>query len=365
MENKKRVPQTDWLFQLKQEVPRFLERMKGTRTPGFFHYSLSGDRFGEDKRWGLGNTVFATKIYYTLGLLDSLPSLDRENMKRFILSFQSNDRTIFDPIVAHQAFWRDKLSAIKHRDGQNFFHTQTIRAETRQAVSALKLLGHLPHVYPDDLPRDPEGVVRYLERLDWTRPWGAGSHFSHLLFFLAQCNLDDKQDLIDVAVTWLVHLRDAQTGCWFKGTPTLQQKINGVMKVLTGLKAADRMTITEPERLINLALSATNDRHACDHFNVIYVLKYANEAAGHAYRDGEIRRFALDRLDQYHKHYWPELGGFSYFLGKANNIYYNAAVSRGLAEPDIHGTVMFLWGAALIAQLLDIDQELGFNEFLT
>lgn len=359
------MEQTDWIFQLKKDVPRFLERMKGARVPGFFRYSLSGDCFDECEHWGLGNTVFAIKIYYTLGLLDSVLPSERDDMKKFVLSFQSNHGMIFDPFIARRAFWRDKLSATKHQDFNNFFHAQTIRAETRQAVSALLLLGEQSYLYPAELPKTAQEVQQYLERLDWTKPWGAGSHFSHLLFFLAHSNLDQKNLLIDSAISWINKIQDEQTGCWFKGTPTLQQKLNGAMKVLTGLKAADRMTITQAERLIDTTLGAKNDRQACDHFNVIYVLKYASEAAGHAYRDEEIRRFALDRLDQYHRHYWPELGSFSYFLGKANDLYYNAAVSHGLAEPDIHGTVLFLWGITLISQLLSIDQKLEFKEFVT
>lgn len=359
------MAQTDWICQLKESVPRFLERMKGTTTPGFFRYSLTGDFFDERAQWGLGNTVFATKIFYTLGSLETLPPATRNEMKKIILSFQSPNGMILDPLVARRAFWRDKLSSIKHRDFQNFSHAQTIRAETRQALCALNLLGLKLALYPRNLPRDQQKTIQFLKRLDWARPWNAGSHFSHLLFFLAQSDLAQKQKLISTAVEWLEGIADPQTGCWFTGHPSLQQKINGAMKVLTGLKAADRMAVQNPQRLIDTALGASNDRQACDQFNVVYVLKYARESAGKTYREEEIRRFVIDRLEQYQSYYWPEVGGFSYFLGKANDLYYNAAVSQGLPEPDIHGTIMFLWGIALISQILGVDKKLGFNEFIT
>lgn len=353
------------LSEVKEKTNQFIMNMRGKSQPGFFRYSWSGDLATDTRHWGLGNTVFATKIFYTIGLLDTLPQTIRDEMKQFIISFQSPNGMIFDPLVARRAYWRDKFSSLKHRDFQNFSHTQTIRAETRQALSALNLLGVKFDVYPNDLPHDQQGVVTYLERLDWTRPWGAGSHFSHLMFFLAQSHLKKKQEMLDTAVKWLNGIADAQTGCWFKGNPSLQQKINGAMKVLTGLKAADRMAIANPQQLINIALGASNDRQACDHFNVVYVLRYAREAIGQIYREEDVKRFVLDRLFQYQQYYWPKIGGFSYFLGKANAIYYNAAVSRGLPEPDIHGTVMFLWGIALIAQMLGIDKELGLKEFTT
>jgi len=47
---------------------------------------------------------------------------------------------------------------------------------------------------------------------------------------------------------------------------------------------------------------------------------------------------------------------------KTNIYYYGAKITRGLNEPDIHGTCMFLWGISIISQILEIDQELGFKE---
>ena len=57
-----------------------------------------------------------------------------------------------------------------------------------------------------------------------------------------------------------------------------------------------------------------------------------------------------------------EHGAFSFLKGKANTRYYNATISRGLPEPDIHGTVMFVNGIALIAELLGIRENLGIND---
>ena len=131
----------NWLFELKQEVPQFLEKLKGKKIPGFFHYSLSGDLYDENVKWGLGNTVFAVKIYYTLDLLKDLPEAEKKTMASFIKSFQRKNGTIYDPLVKKGAFLKEKLLVIKNWDFNNFFHQQTIRAETRQAISALKLLG--------------------------------------------------------------------------------------------------------------------------------------------------------------------------------------------------------------------------------
>ena len=62
---KTNIPKIDWFFDLKEEVPQFLARLKGEKIPGFYHYSLSGDLYDENIKWGLGNAVFATKVYNT------------------------------------------------------------------------------------------------------------------------------------------------------------------------------------------------------------------------------------------------------------------------------------------------------------
>lgn len=336
--------------------------MKGNTTPGFFRYSFTGDLYSDDIQWGLGNTVFATKIYYTLGLLESLPELEQRNMANFIKSFQASDKSIWDPLVAKKAFWNEKLSAFKNHDLNNFFHYYTTLAETRQAISALQLLNDRSEHYPDCMPQTVEETEHFLVRLNWTKPWGAGSHFSHLLFFLERSSMSNKDQLIEYAINWINQLQHQETGVWYKGNPSFQQKVNGAMKILTGLRVINRMNVRYADKMIDLALGARYDTQACDNFNVIYVLTYANAAIGYTHRVQEIKNFARERLTIYREYYWPNHGGFSFFPGRANRVYYNAILTRGRAEPDIHGTTLFLWGISLIAQILNIDKDLAFHE---
>lgn len=354
--------QIEWLKEVKTNAPAFLETLRSKNVPGFFRYSFSGDLYGEDVRWGLGNAVFAVKSYYTLGLLDQLPHTEQEALATFITSFQQPNGRIIDPLVKEKAFWREKVIAVKNRSTQNFFHKETARAETRQAISALTLLGKQPDIQPS-APNTSKAIDSYLSRLNWSIPWGAGSHFSHLLFFLTHSALPNKDELITHAINWVNQLQDPKTGSWHKGNPPVAQQINGAMKIITGLKATDHMQFDHAEQLIDLALSATNDRQACDNFNVIYVLKYANEMTGGTYRLDEIKDFAENRLNLYREYYFPEQGGFSFYKGKARRSYYGARITEGLNEPDIHGTTLFLWGIALITQILDL--EIGYNEFVT
>ena len=352
----------DWIFELKEKVPQFLEKLKGRRIPGFFHYSLSGDLYDENIKWGLGNTVFAGKIYYTLDFLKELPREEIKNMANFIESFQKRDGAIYDPLVKKKASLINFLAGLKNFDFNNIFSQQTIRAETRQSISTLKLLGKNPDVPYQKFPKTEKEIEEFLKKLNWQELWGAGSHFSHLLFFLKNSQLENKEDLIDFAINWINKLQSSESGSWYKGNPNLQEKINGAMKVITGLKVAERMNFKYPEKLINLCLSAKNDEQACDNFNIIYVLHYASKITGNNYRFNEIKNFAQDRLEIYKKYYFPEIGGFSFLPQKANVYYYGAELTKGLKEPDIHGTCMFLWGISIISQILGIEKELGFKE---
>lgn len=354
---------TKWLFELKEKVSQFLEQLKGKKISGFFHYSLSGDLYNEEIKWGLGNTVFAVKIFYTLDLMNKLPEEERMEMADFIKSFQKDNGTIYDPLIKRKTFLKDKLSLLNNWEFNNFWHQQTIRAETRQAISALKLLEKRPGIHYKNFPKKKNEIEKYLDNLDWGKPWNAGSHFSHLMFFLNNIDLENKQELINFSIDLVNKLQSPEDGSWYTNNPSLQQKINGAMKIITGLKATNRVYFKYPEKLIDLCLQARNDKQACDNFNIIYVLHYANKMTNGNYRREEIKNFALERLVIYKKYYYPEIGGFSFLPHKANIYYYGAKITKGLDEPDIHGTVMFFWGISIISQILKINDELGFKEF--
>jgi len=359
------MQELNWIFELKEKTSGFLERLKGKDKKGFFRYSLSGDLYDEKMKWGLGNTVFAAKIYYTLDLLDNLPAEEKTEIADFIKSFQRKDGTIYDPLIKSKAFFRNFLSDLRNFHFNNILGEQIIVAETRQAISALKLLGYAPEIPYQDFPKTEKEIGDYLSRLNWKKPWDAGSYFSHLMFFLKNSNLESKEDLIDFAIDWVNRLQNPKDGSWGKNNPTLQQKINGAMKIITGLKVAEKMSFLYTKELIDLCLSAKNDEHACDNFNIIYVLHYADKMAGKNYRASEIKDFAEQRLKIYRDYYLPDTGGFSFLPKRANIYYYGARITRGLREPDIHGTLMFLWGISIIAQILEVNTELNFKELIT
>ncbi|MBI2868962.1 MAG: hypothetical protein HYX96_03960 [Chloroflexi bacterium] len=358
----------DWIYELKNKVPAFLDRLRNVKKRGYSRYSLTGDLYTEKQNWGLGNTVFAARVYYTLDLLDNLPENELGDIINFIKSFQRRDGSIYDPLISPKTTLLAKLYALKNLDFSN--GEKIRRAETRQSVSTLRLLRSRPDFPYVKLPHTLEGIGQYLEKLNWGEPYGAASHFSHLLFFLRVnnemfCSPKASVELINYAIEWISKLQSAEDGSWYKGKVTSKtQKINGAMKVITGLKTVDKLNFKYPELLIDLCLSQDTYDQACNVLDVIYVLHYSNYLTRRSYRYNDIMNFCYTWLKTAKRHYFSDVGGFSFFPGRANQYYYGAKITRGLNEPDIHGTVLLLWGIALVSRLLGIDKELKFKEFV-
>ena len=91
----------DWIESVISTLPDFLDRMRDPLEDGRFKYSLSGDLKFEE-RWGLGNSVFATKILYMLG---TETHNSKSSIAKYIQSFQNPKGEIFDPLISEKAVW--------------------------------------------------------------------------------------------------------------------------------------------------------------------------------------------------------------------------------------------------------------------
>ena len=164
-------------------------------------------------------------------------------------------------------------------------------------AAALYLLDSRPDSPYTLIPYSAPGVSKYLEVLDWSLPWGAGSRFSHLMFYLwynarvLNYNEDKADASIKSCLLWISKIQSKDDGCWYTGdNVSLVQKINGAMKVLTGFHAANIYDIPYAKQLIDTALIGVNDIEACSNFNIVYVL-YAACKVEPEYRKAEVADF--------------------------------------------------------------------------
>ncbi len=356
------------LYNLKRDILRFVSFMKSHTVEGYYRYSYGGDLYDEETHWNLAGSVFAIKIYYTLGVENNH---DVDAAANYIKTFQYKNGLIYDDLIFRKSVFRNALASLRRGNFSNLFNTNYKRAETRQCYSALMLYDKLPESMRLPVPQNEQQVRDYLASLPWNHPWDAASHFSHLMFFLAlalktgEMQPQAFEHLTSFAVEWTNRLQHPQDGCWYIDAPSLRQKINGAMKIISGLIAADIVNFDYPEKLIDFCLTGTDAQDACDNFNIIFVLNYAAKLLNKNYRQPEIEEFALKRLNIYWKHYYEDKRGFSFYPHRANDIYYGARITKALNEPDIHGTSLLLWGISIIVQLLGIEKEFGFREFRT
>ena len=349
---------------IKGGVRNFLSEMN-EESYRYVKYTFSGDLKGSNFKWGLGNYVFAVKVLYMTKLLEELDEEERRNLYEGIIGFtEGEEGYIMDRWVTEDTLRGKILKGLGWKDGERSLEKEKIwRAETRQAFCALFLLGCVPRYAFRGIPWSREGVEDYLEGLDWSHPWDAGSHLSHLLFFIWMNDFFFKDcggyrgDLTVYILDWLGGIRSGLDGCWYRGLPSIQEKINGAMKVLTGLRTIGVRDFGYIERLVDTCLMGVQDEHACDHFNIVYVL-YCCFQVNRGYREREVKEFLLDRLRFYEGYYYEGLGGFSFYRGRSSDKYYGKRVSYGRDEPDLHGTVLFMGGLSMIDEILGLGLNL-------
>jgi hypothetical protein len=352
-----------WLSSLRPGILNFLSELKDSSIPGYYKYSLTGDLFSPQIHWGLGNAVFAAKTYY---MLNAVEETEAKSIVGFIKTFQVKDGSVYDKKVERLSRVQRVVQAIRSRKINNLFNEQARFGETRQSFAAMWSLGYRPDIPFLHIPYTREGIEKYIRLLNWKSPWEASAVFNHILFFLHNnrkfFHVYEKETdgLIDHALKVLDSYK-REDGAWYNDTDEIPdyQKVNGSMKIMIAYESVGRNDFLNPEGLIDICLSTVNDGHACNNFNIVCVLYYCSRKTD--YRMDEIKEFCLSRLEIYKKHYWPEHGGFSFFERHANGNYLGAKITRGLKEPDIHGTVLFLWGIILIVKVLGYDDETKFN----
>jgi hypothetical protein len=319
-----------WLPGVTDAVWQWLMSLRVPGRPGWIRVSRRGGCLEPGERAGLGISCLALKTCWMLGLTPRLPLHELRGWIAHIQSFQRS-RGRF------AGFFEDRpvLRVADRNLGWFRRNVAVRRAETRQACATLLSVGGAPCYPVSRLPRTPDEVREYLAALDWSRPWEAGSHAGHLLFFYGlnaglfpQASPDPS--LLETGFGELDRLQDPETGSWHRHRPSAEQIINGAMKVLTGYAY-----LGEPfryaERLIDTCLAAANDGHGCNHADAVYVLHRCAQATD--YRRGDIEGFFADRLGMVLR-FRREDGAFSFFPDGAQTTYYGVPISRATSmEP--------------------------------
>jgi hypothetical protein len=351
-----------WLSRLEESVPRFLQKLKPTPTPGRYFPCIRGAT-PAGRKMALGWSCFALKTVHMLNQWDHLLREEREGWIEFIQDFQNEDTEgAFEdpPQMAELRKSPSFLASLLRLVGRGPWRAdpRSIQlAETKQAVATLADAGHAPRRPFRGFPLTPDSVREWLEAQDWSRPWGAGGQSAGLVVFLktqAPLFMDafEADALLAVCRDFYARLAHAGTGAYFRGAvPAHGELINGAMKVLMALDWLE-VPIHYPERLVETVLAQPPEQSGCHLVDAIYVLHQALTSAQESRADERVRKYCVIVQELIRAHANDD-GGFSFYVRKAQTAYYGVTVSRGLEESDVQGTCLLIWALAMIWRLLE------------
>jgi len=352
----------DWVQELRNSIPQWLDKVAVPKQPGRFYPCLNG-RTKVGNEAALGFSCFALRIYCIIGIWERLEGDQNSKWIDFIQSFQQgklpNKGAFVDPpILKHCDPWRARIIRILLRRGHpGFTHQESVRiAETKQAIATLAQVGVQAPLPFKGFPLTAEEIHHYLRaKLKWSRPWAAGGQAAaHAVFvsneapkFLSHA---DSEELKQEMRSFFNQILDPETGGWYiHRRPDHGQLINGAMKVLNALEWLDAEP-THPERLIDSCLDYVPPPYGCHLVNTVYVLYQCCKYTKH--RRQEILGYCIKILEMIHQHYQLD-GAFSYFLDHNQTHYYGAKIATSMWQSDIHGTYLLTFAIAMIGNLLE------------
>lgn len=337
--------------------------MSAGLAPGRFRFHEENTSFPVDAKKGQVSTCFAVKIAWQTGIWEEWSDERKQACIDFIRSFQTPDGFFADEWLLRESrppaseFLRTMLKGgsirgLIERRGRN------LRAETRQSAATLMMVCEGPE-FPLPVPcRTAEEVDEFFFSFDWSDPWSAGSHISHVITFLSinkrlfrgTINYDVETVLSRIRYN-LDRIRDQETGSWHRGKTSHDSMVNGAMKVLSGLRWLD-FQYPECTRLLDFALSRPFAWDGCRFLNRLFVVRESLRGCPPGYRQEDVIRLGeevLEIVQQFRK----KDGAFSFFIDGSQTGYYGFKVGKKLPISDLHGTVMITWAVALALELCD------------
>jgi hypothetical protein len=155
------------------------------------------------------------------------------------------------------------------------------------------------------------------------------------------------EELLAICRGYFAGIADAESGAYFRGRrPAQGELINGAMKVLMALEWLE-VKPHHAGRLIQTCLAYPPSPGGGHLVEAVYVLHQC--LAGET--SGTVRAYLLHVVEMIRRHAHDD-GGFSYYVGKAQDNYRGVTISRGLDESDLHGTCLLTSALAMIWQIL-------------
>lgn len=349
---------------LESEITTFLESLNIEK----YNYkpSLNGNTLAGEKI-SLGFMCYATKILYTINSDKLSDETFKEELINYFKSFNQTKIGFPENSFIDNNYFKEYKknypaliikNTIKYILGRIPFRQihpnhklkEFIRAESKQTLATLGQINYSYDVYNQGYPNTKLELKEFCKNLDWSLPWNAGAQLSAVATFNAiSGNSEEIRNVVDDILISLLK----NDGTYYEGPDVgTSEKINGAMKVITGMDWLN-IKIHKPQNLIDTCLEHIPSSEGCDIVDVIYVLYKCHQITD--YKSAEIEEYLQNLLPKIMEHYYPEYGGFSYFIHKSQTHYYGVKVTEGLNSPDIHGTTLLVWALSMIFEILGND----------
>ena len=366
--------QEPWDENLKKDIEKFLYSLQNENNKFDFYPVLEGATY-YGKQLTLGFSCYVIKCFYMLDLWKSLDANYKQKWLEYINSFQVDIKNLpsnsyLDPSmhnfytsISRKLSLKDNLKKVinltsysKKRTYKDLYQ-DSVRAETKQAIATLYEVGSFNSLQYKDFPTTKDEISKYLDSLNWARPWNAGAQFSALcVFTTTQLENNEAEYNAKYLYKYLEKILNKDTGLYYKNKDVgLNEKINGAMKVITGLDWIEK-PIHFPEKIIDFCLEVDPGSEGCDIVDLVYILYKSCKQSN--YKTSEVQKYFEKIKLIIYSHYYKSKGGFSYSTNKSQEYYYGLKISIGLDTPDIHGTTLLLWALTMI---YDINEVYGFN----
>ena len=107
------------------------------------------------------------------------------------------------------------------------------------------------------------------------------------------------------------------------------------------------------QKLIDFCINNQPELEGCDIVDYVYVLFKCSQQTN--YKKNEINTIFNQLIKKVKELYISKEGGFSYFKGISQTHYYGAEITKRSHQADIHGTLLVMWGLAMIIKNLESD----------
>lgn len=350
-----------------QETPAlsvsFIESLKKDEN---FEYrpSLSGlTKTGESLN--LGFSTYALKIKFMSGVWNEFTDDYKADWTNYIKSYQKTSKKFPSNSFIDEALLtgyknlsvvenikyviKSSLNLVtnKNFDSKKSAILKAVNAETKQAIATLYEVETVNTLKLQNSYSKKGEVTKYLQSLNWDKPWSAGAQFASLCVYSTTNDFGIENEL----TKFILQKSNKNSGSYHNTNVSDEREvINGAMKVISGLDWLN-IEIHKPKELIDFCLKNVPVTEGCDIVDFVYVLYKCSKQVN--YKKKEINRLFLDLLNQIKNLYVESDKGFSYFTGMSQTHYYGVPITVGLNKADIHGTTLCLWAILMILDNLE------------